>query len=255
MEYSDIKLELEGHVAVITLNRPPTNSINLGIREQLDHAIIELEKNSDVRVVVFTGAGEKGFCAGMDVTDIANLNNGPSGISVTNRIDSFPKPTIAAINGYALGGGCELALCCHFRFMVDTAKAKIGLPELNLGITPGWGGIQRLPRLLGKSKALDLMFFSKRLTAHEALEIGLVDRVSADGELMKDVMEFASTLAKRPPLAVQSVIEGVRVGLEKGIEEGLKVDQKNSDMLTSSEDAKEGFISFMEKREPNFQGK
>lgn len=255
MEYTDIKLDLEGHVAIITLNRPPTNSINLGIREQLDHALTELENNNDVRVIVFTGAGEKGFCAGMDVSDIANMNNGPHGIAVTNRVDRFPKPTIAAINGYALGGGCELALCCHFRFMVDTPKAKIGCPELNLGITPGWGGIQRLPRLLGKSKALDLMFLSKRLTAPEALEIGLVDKVSADGQLMKDVMEFANTLAKRPPLAVRSVIEGVNVGLDKGIDEGLKVDLKNSDMLASSEDAKEGFIAFMEKREPKFQGK
>jgi len=254
MSYNNIIVTTKDFVSTITLNHPPANSVNLGIREDLNHAVIELEQSKDTRVVIITGAGEKGFSAGMDVTDIANLEKGPNGNDIFNRIERFPKPVIAAINGYALGGGCELALVCHFRFMTDNPKAVIGCPELNLGIIPGWGGIQRLPRLLSKSKALDMILFSKRLSGQEALAVGLVDRVVPAADLMKEAMTFALALTKRPPIAVKAVLNGMSVGLEKGVEEGLRVDREWAKKLTQSKDAVEGMTAFLERREPVFKG-
>jgi enoyl-CoA hydratase/carnithine racemase len=254
MSYNNIIVATKDFISTITLNRPPTNSINLGIREELNLAVTELEQSKDTRVVIITGAGEKGFCAGMDVADIANIAKGPSGNDVLNKIERSTKPFIAAINGYALGGGCEMSLACHFRFMTDNPKALIGCPEVNLGISPGWGGIQRLPRLLGKSKAVDMILFSKRLPPPEALAIGLVDKVFPAADLMKETMVFAQALANRPPLAVAAVLEGMSVGLEKGLAEGLRVDQEWSSKLSKSKDAIEGFTAFFEKREPLFKG-
>lgn len=254
MEYSNIIVTTQDFVTTITLNRPPTNSVNLGIREELDHAIGTLETSRDTRAIIITGAGEKGFCAGMDVADLANINKGPNGNDVFNRIERLPKPVIAAINGYALGGGCELAMVCHFRLIGDSARTIIGLPEVNLGITPGWGGIQRLPRIIGKSKALEMILFSKRLSPQEALALGLVDRVVPSAELMKEAMALAVTLSKRPPLAVQAVLEGMHVGFEKGLPEGLLVDREWSRKLGQSKDAVEGMTAFFEKREPVFKG-
>jgi len=190
MAYSNIIVTTQDFVSTITLNRPPTNAVNLGIREELDHAISALEQSKETRAIIITGAGEKGFCAGMDVSDIANINKGPNGNDVFNRIERMPKPVIAAINGYALGGGCELALVCHFRFIADSARTIMGLPEVNLGITPGWGGIQRLPRVVGKSKALEMILFSKRLQPQEALDIGLVDRVVPAAGLLKEAVKY-----------------------------------------------------------------
>ncbi|MGB4088735.1 MAG: enoyl-CoA hydratase-related protein [Smithellaceae bacterium] len=254
MSYNNITVSTENFITTITLNRPPTNSVNLGVREELNQAITELEQSKDTRVVIITGAGDKGFSAGMDVSDIANINKGPNGNDIMNRIERSSKPFIAAINGYALGGGCEIALACHFRFMTDNPKALIGCPELNLGITPGWGGIQRLPRLLGKPKALDMILFSKRLAPPEALAIGLVDKVVPVADLIKEATAFAQLLAKRPPLAVSAVLEGMSVGLEKNLEEGLRVDKAWAAKLAQSKDAVEGMTAFFEKREPNFKG-
>jgi len=254
MSYSNIIVSTKDFVTTITLNRPPTNSVNLGVREDLDKAVTELEKSKETRVVIITGAGEKGFCAGMDLSDVANINKGPDGNKIMNAISRSKKPYIAVINGYALGGGCETALACHFRLMTDNPKAMIGLTEVNLGIIPGWGGVQRLPRVLGKSKALEIILFSKRLSAPEALAIGLVDKVFPAADLMKEAQAFAAALAKRPPLAVAAVMEGMSVGMDKGIDEGLRVDAEWLTKLTSSKDATEGITAFLEKREPTFIG-
>ena len=254
MSYSNIIVSTKDFVTTITLNRPPTNSVNLGVREELFQAVSELENSKETRVVIITGAGEKGFCAGMDLSDVANINKGPDGNKIMNAISRSKKPYIAAINGYALGGGCETALACHFRFMTDNPKAMIGLTEVNLGIIPGWGGVQRLPRVLGKSKALDIILFGKRITAPEALAIGLVDKVISAADLMKEAQSFASLLAKRPPLAVAAVLEGMSVGLDKGIDEGLRSDMDWITKLTSSKDATEGITAFLEKREATFTG-
>ncbi len=253
MEFKNILYDKKGHIAILTLNRPPANSVNLATLTDIEAALDAAEQDKEVRVLVVTGAGDKGFSAGFDVSDAANGHiTGPKGQAVWTRIDRFSKPVIAAINGYAFGGGCELAMASTFRVMQE--NAKIGLTELNLGIIPGWGGTQRMPRILGKSKALELILFSKRLTAAEALEIGLVDRVSAEGELMKDVMEMADFLAKRPPLAVTAVLKAVTTGLEKGLDEGTKVEWEGTQTVSSSKDAIEGFTAFMEKRAPNFTG-
>jgi enoyl-CoA hydratase/carnithine racemase len=254
MAYNNITVETKDFVTTVTLNRPPMNSVNLGIREELNQVIKEIEQSKDTRAVIITGAGEKGFCAGMDVSDIANIDKGPNGNDVYNRIDRSSKPFIAAINGHALGGGCELAMACHFRFMTDNPKAAIGCPELNLGIIPGWGGVQRLPKIVGKSKALDLIFFSKRLTSQEAMAVGLVDKVCPAADLMKEAMDYAIAISKRPPLAVSAVLEGMSIGMEKGLDAGLASDNKWIDKLKTSKDAVEGMTAFFEKREPNFKG-
>ncbi len=253
MGFENILYEKQDYIATLTLNRPPANSVNLATLLEIEKALDDAEESKDVRVLIVTGAGEKGFSAGFDVSDAANADKtGPKGQELWTRIDRFTKPVIAAVNGYAFGGGCELAMASTFRVMVETAK--IGLTELNLGIIPGWGGTQRMPRILGKSKALEMILFSKRITAREALDIGLVDRVSKEGELMKDVMEMATFLAKRPPLAVQAVMRAVNIGLEKGIEEGTKAELEGTLIVSKSKDAIEGFTAFMEKREPNFKG-
>ncbi|MCK9229176.1 MAG: enoyl-CoA hydratase-related protein [Syntrophales bacterium] len=253
MDFRNITYEKQGYIAILTLNRPPANSINLATLEEIDRVLDDVAGNNDIRVLVITGAGEKGFSAGFDVSDAANSDKaGPMGQALWTRISRFQKPVIAAINGYAFGGGCELSMACTFRVMLS--GAKIGLTELNMGIIPGWGGTQRMPAILGKSKALDLILFSKRITAEEALDIGLVDAVSRPGELMKDVMEMAGFLAGRPPLAVQAVMRAVTVGLEKGLDEGSKAEQDGIALTSRSRDATEGFMAFLEKREPDFKG-
>lgn len=254
MEYQNITLEQKDYISILTLNHPPINSINIGMRVELDHALNELESKKDIRVLIITGAGEKSFSAGMDLSDVGNINNGPHAIDIFNKIDRFQKPIIAAMNGYAFGGGCELALSCHFRFMVDIPKAKIGLPEMTIGILPGWGGIHRMTRLVGRSKALDLIFFSKQLTPHEAIKIGLIDKISAPGELMEDTFEYAQQLAKRSPIAVSLTLKSMVAGMEKGIDKGLQVDRESAEILARSKDALEGFTAFLEKREPVFIG-
>ena len=253
MNFETIRYEKQGHIATLTLNRPPANSVNLAMLSDIEKALDDAGQDKEVRVLIITGAGEKGFSAGFDVGDVANAHiTGPKGQELWTRIDRFPKPVIAAINGYAFGGGCELAMASTFRVMQE--GAKIGLTELNLGIIPGWGGTQRMPRILGKGKALDLILFSKRLTAQEALGIGLVDRVSAEGALMSDVIEMAEFLAQRPPIAVEAVLNAVNTGLEKGLVEGTKVEWEGTQKVSSSKDAIEGFTAFFEKRPPNFTG-
>lgn len=253
MEFQNILYVKEEHIATLTLNRPPANSINLATLLDIDKALDEAETDKEVRVLIITGTGDKGFSAGFDITDAANADKtGAKGQEVWTRIDRFTKSVIAAINGYAFGGGCELAMASTFRVMQE--NAKIGLTELNLGIIPGWGGTQRMPRLLGKSKALELILFSKRLPAREALEIGLIDRVSKVGELMKEVMEMAEFLATRPPLAVRAVLKAVNAGIEKGLDEGTRVELEGTRLVSKSSDAIEGFTAFMQKRRPVFKG-
>lgn len=254
MGFNNITVETKDFVTVVTLNRPPMNSVNLGIREELDQLITEVQTSKDTRVVILTGSGEKAFCAGMDVSDVANIDKGPNGIDVCNKIERSLKPVIAVINGYALGGGCELAMACHFRFMTDNPKALIGCPELNLGLTPGWGGIQRMPRIIGKSKALDFIFFSRKIGGAEALVLGLVDKVFPAADLMKEAMNYAIALSRRAPIAVNAVLAGTTVGMEKGIEAGLETDKQWTEKLKVSKDTVEGMTAFFEKREPNFTG-
>jgi enoyl-CoA hydratase/carnithine racemase len=254
METQNILCDKKGHIAVITINRPPANSWNMATMQEFEKILDDVETDKDIRVIVLTGAGEKCFSAGMDVKDPPRSENRSIGQEMWRRVDRFPKPIIAAINGHALGGGLELAMACHFRIMADAPNHQIGLTELNLGLIPGWGGTQRMSRLLGKSKALELILFSKRLSAREALSIGLVNQISALGKLMEDALELAGKLADRPPLAVSSVLRSITAGIYEGIDAGLAKEAECSKMLAKSKDVIEGFTAFMEKRKPVFKG-
>ncbi|MCP4669403.1 MAG: enoyl-CoA hydratase [Deltaproteobacteria bacterium] len=240
---------------MITINHPPANAWNLATMEDFEKAVDAVEKDKDVRAIVLTGAGEKCFSAGFDVSDAANAQKtSPRGRELWRRIDRFPKPFIAAINGFALGGGLELAMCCQFRIMADAPKVMVGLTELNLGIIPGWGGTQRLPLIVGKAKALDMILFSKKLNAKEALEAGLVNMICPPERLMDEALDFADKLAQRPPIAVSCVLKAMAAGPYEGLDEGLKAEAQGDVVVGASKDCIEGFTAFLEKREPVFKG-
>ena len=255
MELDNILVENRGHVAILTINHPPANAWNLATMMDMEKALDAVEEDKEVRVVIITGSGEKSFSAGFDVSDAINAGTtAPLGRKLWRRIDRFEKPVIAAINGFALGGGLELALSCHFRFMVDAPKATVGLTELNLGIIPGWGGTQRLGAIVGKAKALDMIFFSKKVGAKEALDMGLVNQISEPGKVLDDAIAFADALSKRPPIAVSCVLKALSAGQYEGIDQGLDVEAQGSDRVSTSMDCIEGFTAFMEKRDPVFKG-
>ena len=255
MGYETLIVEKRDHVGIITFNRPSANAWNLVMMTDFEAAINEMETDKNIRVIILTGSGEKCFSAGFDVSDAGNTTKiAPKGRELWRKIDRFPKPVIAALNGHALGGGLELAMSCHFRIMADSPKAKVGLTELNLGIIPGWGGTQRLTALVGKSKALDMILFSKRIGAAEALAAGLVNQISAPEKLMDDALEFAEKLAQRPPIAVSFVLKAISTGIYEGIDAGLDVEAEGTDVASRSKDAMEGFTAFMQKRDPVFTG-
>jgi len=257
LEYANIIVELAEKIALVTLNRPPVNSINSGLLEELNDILDKLAQSQEARVLVITGAGEKAFSAGADITEFAEIRAGKRrAVNVHDlflKIENYPKPVIAAINGYALGGGCELAMSCHLR--IAAREAKIGLPEVRLGIIPGWGGTQRLPRLIGKVKALELMLTGDHISAEEAMHLGLVNKVVPGVELMSETRKLAGRLASGAPLAMQAILRAVTKGLEVPIEEGIKFEQEESALVFSSEDAKEGSKAFLEKRAPVFLGR
>jgi enoyl-CoA hydratase/carnithine racemase len=255
MDLKNILFKKENHIGIITINRPPANTWNYEAMLDLETVLDEVEKDKDLRVIILTGAGEKCFSAGYDVNDHVNGHKtGPKGWELWTRVDKIEKPVIAAINGHALGGGLELALCCHFRIMADSPKSFIGLTELNLGIIPGWGGTQRLLRQVGQAKALDMILFSKRLSAAQALEIGLVNQICMPEKLMDETLVFAEKLAKRPPIAVSCVLKAMTAGIYQGFEKGLDVEAQGSAVVRESKDVIEGFTAFLEKRDPVFQG-
>ena len=255
MQLENITLDVKDHIGTVTINRPPANSWSLAALEDFGKVLDEVEKDGNIRVVVLFGAGEKCFSAGFDVSDSANaVACGTLGQALWTRVDRLSKPVVAAINGHALGGGLELALSCHFRLMLGSPKAKIGLTELNLGIIPGWGGTQRLMRVAGRQKALDMIMFSKRLTAPEALELGVVDHVFPMESFMEEVYAFAGRIAERPPIAVRCVLDAMTAGTYYGMEAGLKKELEGSAAVGSSKDCIEGFTAFLEKRSPKFTG-
>jgi enoyl-CoA hydratase/carnithine racemase len=251
-----VLLEKKGHIAILTIDHPPANAWNWSTMESFEQVINAVEEDDDVRAVIITGSGEKCFSAGFDVKDAANgYKTSPKGRELWTRIDRFAKPVIAAINGFAMGGGLELALSCHFRIMSDGPKVFVGLTELNLGIIPGWGGTQRLTQVVGKAKALDMILFSKTVNAQQALEIGLVNQLSSPESLMADALAFAERLCGRPPIAVRCVLKAVSAGAYEGPQRGLEVEEEGSQTVRASEDHKEGFAAFVEKRKPIFKGK
>ena len=259
MPHETITVERTNRVATVTLNRPPMNPISSQMIEELHGLFDEIENDGEVRAVILTGAGEKAFCAGADIAEFGQAF-GEGRIKdlvmtrhrMFTRIERFPKPVIAAINGYALGGGCELASSCHLRLIAE--EATIGQPEINLGIIPGYGGTQRLPRLLGRTRAYELLFLGDRISAERAFEIGFVNKVSSAASLMKEAQELAERLARQAPIAIKFIIDSVNRGVETTIEKGLEIEADNVVEVSRTEDAMEGTMAFMEKREPDFKG-
>ncbi|MBA4392678.1 MAG: enoyl-CoA hydratase [Desulfobacca sp.] len=257
MVYDTLLLEKDGPIGVITLNRPPAHPFNYAAMDNLAKAFTELENDPSIRSIIITGSGDKAFSAGFDIKSFAdpmNLWIGRYGHILFTRIERCAKPVVAAINGFALGGGFELALACHFKIMVDSEKAVLGLPEINLGIIPGWGGTQRLPRLIGRTRALEIALMGRRLNAREAYDWGLINKVSKPGEALQDAKQFAGELAKRAPLALKAILKAVVLGMDTNLAAGLEIELEGAAMVKNSKDAKEGMLAFVEKREPKFTG-
>jgi len=257
MAYESLIVEREKNVGIITLNRPPANPINLAVLDELDAVFGEWGKDKTIRAIIITGAGERGFSAGFDLKT-AGTPEGEKAMSrgqeVFSHIEKYSKPVIAAINGFALGGDCELAMSCHFRIMLNSEKVVMGQPEIDRGIIPGWGGTQRLPRLVGKTKALEMLLLGTRVNAPEALSIGLITRVSQPGQLMNDAKELAGALAKKAPIAMQIILDAVTRGLETTTDQGVRIELEGSQRVSKTKDAVEGAMAFIEKREPVFKG-
>ena len=256
----NVKTEVRDQILIVTIDRPKVlNALNAQTVEEIGRVFAEARKDDAVRAVIVTGGGEKAFVAGADINELARQSpisgkeTSERGQFILSRIERFPKPVIAAINGFALGGGCELALACHIRIASD--KAQIGLPEVTLGIIPGFGGTQRMARLLGKGKALELICTGDRIGAIEAEKIGLVNKVVAPEALMGAAEEMARKIASRSPVAVRAAIEAVNVGSEMGFEEGQFLEATLFGLLCASEDMKEGMAAFLGKRAANFPGK
>jgi enoyl-CoA hydratase len=260
MSFDNLLLERDGPVAVVTINRPQVlNALHTQTIDDLRRAVLELKHDAAIRVVIMTGAGEKSFVAGADINELAvqspaqGKEHALRGQHVLDLIENMGKPVIAAINGYALGGGCELAMACTLRIAVDTAR--LGQPEINLGIIPGYGGTQRLSRLVGKGVALDLMLTGRQITASEALQIGLVNRVVAPGELMATAKALAAELATKAPIAVQYTIEAVNRGLEVSFDKAQFLEATLFGLVASTDDMREGTKAFLEKRKAAFKGR
>ncbi|MBT1074201.1 enoyl-CoA hydratase/isomerase family protein [Geobacter grbiciae] len=257
MAYQYITLTKDERVLTISLNRPPTNPLSSEFGKELFNAFSEAERMDDVTVVVITSALEKAFIAGADIKEMAAMGQAESEAfskllqDANTILERMKKVVIAAINGHALGGGCELAMACDYRFMA-AGKALIGLPEAGLGIVPGAGGTQRLPRLVGLAKAKDILLWGKVMGGEEALAIGLVDRIIPAESFMAEVMEFARRLASGAGKALGYIKAAVNEGIELPMEEALAVERKHGLENLLTHDAREGLTAFGEKRKPNF---
>jgi enoyl-CoA hydratase len=254
-----VLIERSNRIAILTINRPDKrNALNAATRAALIAALDELRRADDIRVVVITGAGDKAFIAGADIgefegrtpVDQFRVMKGPS---VFDVIDAFPKPVIAMINGFALGGGCELAMACDIRIAADSAR--LGQPEVNLGIIPGGGGTQRLPRLVGAGNAYKLLFTGDLIEAGEARRIGLVDEVVPAAQLRERVLALAGAIADKSPIALHLIKEAVRASLRTSLDDGLRQETTLFGMAFASEDKVEGVQAFLGKRKAEFRGR
>jgi enoyl-CoA hydratase len=263
MPFANLVIErtaADEHVALLTISRPNVlNALNSDTLDELRRAVLDLKHDDTVRVVIITGAGDKAFVAGADINELAvqtptsGREHARTGQHVFDLVENLGKPVIAAVNGYALGGGCELAMACTLRIASDAAK--FGQPEINLGILPGYAGTQRLSRLVGKGKAMELMLTGGLITADEALRIGLVNRVVPATELMNQTWTLARSLATNAPIAMRYIIDAVNKGLEMPFAEAAVYEATLFGLVASTDDMREGTSAFLEKRKPAFKGK
>ncbi|HWK10060.1 MAG TPA: enoyl-CoA hydratase-related protein [Vicinamibacterales bacterium] len=260
MAFDNLLLERDGAVAVLTINRPKVlNALNGQTLDELRRAVLELKHDPAVRAVIVTGAGEKSFIAGADINELAvqsptdGREHAIRGQHVFDLIEHMGKPVIAAINGYALGGGCELAMACTIRIAADTAK--LGQPEINLGLVPGYAGTQRLARIVGRGRALELLLTGDQITAQEAHRLGLVNRVVAAADLMAEARALAASLAGKAPIAVRYILEAVHKGLEMPFPQAQIFEATLFGLVAATDDMREGTKAFLEKRKPDFKGR
>jgi enoyl-CoA hydratase len=260
LELENLKYEKSDHIATITINREKVlNALSFATVGEMDAAFAEAERDDDVGVVIVTGAGEKSFVAGADISEI-NSRDAQSGYEMAQRgqrtlrrLETMGKPSIAAINGFALGGGCELAMACTIRIAAD--NAKFGQPEVNLGVIPGYAGTQRLPRIVGPGIATDLILTGRAIDAQEALRIGLVSQVVGQAELMDTARKTASQILKKGPVAIRAAMESIDRGLNMGFEDGCGMEATLFGLVCGTDDMKEGTSAFLEKRKPDFKGR
>jgi enoyl-CoA hydratase/carnithine racemase len=248
---------IEESVATVTLNHPPVNALTPGLLSELEATLGTLEADEAVKVAVITGAG-RFFVAGADIRELARIPSSREGTdlalkgqAILNRIEALDKPVIAAINGACLGGGLELALCCHIRLAAE--GARFGLPEITLGIMPGFGGTQRLPRLIGRSKATELILTGEVIPAQEARTLGLVSQVVPADDLLRQAQGLARRIASKGQVAVRAALQAIHEGYALGLHEGLSFEARLFGRLCETEDKKEGLAAFLEKRQPRFK--
>ncbi len=257
--YETLLFERRGRVGIITINRPDKrNALNIKTREEGAALLDELRQDDSVGVVVITGAGDKAFIAGADIAEFAGRTammqrDVMTSRSLFNAIDTFPKPIIAMVNGYCLGGGCELALACDIRIASETAS--FGQPEINLGIIPGGGGTQRLTRLVGEGKAMEMILTGDIINARTAFEIGLVNQVVPAEQLEAKTLEMANRMAEKSPIALSLAKEAVKLASRSTLDEGLRREVDLFALCFSTEDKDEGVSAFLEKRKPEFKGR
>ena len=259
-DYTNLTVERDGAVAIVTVNRPKVlNALNAATLEELRSLFTAFQGDDTVRAVVITGAGEKAFVAGADINELAvqsptsGREHARAGQSVFETIEACGKPVIAAINGYALGGGCELAMACTLRIAADTAR--LGQPEINLGIIPGYAGTQRLSRLIGTGRALELLLTGDHIPAQEAWRLGLVNRVVPAADLMAEARRLAAVLAAKAPIAIRFILEAVNRGAGMPLRDGEALEATLFGLAASTEDMREGTRAFLDKRKPEFKGK
>ena len=260
MNYENILIATENNIATVTINRPTKlNALNVATISDLNKAFKTLAKNNEIRVIILTGSGEKAFVAGADISEFANFSiEEGSQLAAEGQdklfdfIENLKTPVIAAVNGFALGGGLELAMACHFR--VASENAKMGLPEVSLGVIPGYGGTQRLPQLIGKGRAMEMIMTAGMVTAQEAYRTGLVNHVVPEGELLDHCISVANKIIKNSPYAIGKAIKAVNANFKEG-KNGYKTEIKAFGKCFGTEDFKEGTTAFLEKRKAVFTGK
>lgn len=250
---------VENHVAKVTINRPPANALSRALILEVNELLNAVEHDDSVRVIVLHGEG-RFFSAGADIKEFTSIKTGEefsalaaSGQEIFERVERFSKPVIASIHGAALGGGLELAMSCHMRIVSE--NAKLGLPELQLGLIPGFAGTQRLPRLVGMPKAAEMLLTSEPISGLEAVQWGLANRAYAEEDLLAKTMELASKIAKKSPVAMKAAIDMLQFAKTYAYDEGVKAEAQSFGTVFVSEDAQEGISAFIEKREPSFKGK